>query len=67
MTIRRPTAQDLRRLAESNHFDITDSEMAAFEAMIPSLFNSCDILEQTPEPRTPLRHPSRQAGVRPLP
>ena len=67
MTIRRPTSRDLRRLAEANHFDITDSEMAAFEAMIPGLFESYDILEQLPEPRTPLRYPGRDAGVRPNP
>ena len=67
MTIRRPTSQDLQRLAEANHFDITDSEMAAFEAMIPGLFESYDILEQVPESRTPLRYPSRDAGTRPNP
>lgn len=67
MTIRRPTSQDLRRLAEANHFDITDAEMAAFQAMIPGLFESYDILEQLPEPRTPLRYSSRDAGARPSP
>jgi len=54
-------------LAEANHFEITDSEMAAFEAMIPGLFESYDILEQLPETRTPLRYPSRDAGSRPSP
>ena len=29
MTIRRPTQDDLRRLAEANNFDITDAEMDA--------------------------------------
>ena len=27
MTIRRPTSQDLRRLAEANNFEISDDEM----------------------------------------
>ena len=67
MTIRRPTPQDLRRLAEANYFDITDAEMAAFEAMIPGLFESYDTLAQLPEQREPLRYPSRDAGSRPSP
>ena len=67
MTIRRPTAQDLRRLAQANHFDITDQEMAAFQSMIPGLFHSYDALAQMPEERAPLRYPSRDPGTRPAP
>ena len=67
MTIRRPTSQDLQRLAEANNFDITDAEMQAFEAMIPGLFQSYDALAQMPEERAPLRYPSRDAGTRPTP
>lgn len=67
MTIRRPTAQDLRRLAAANHFEITDGEMAAFQAMIPGLFASYDALAQMPEERAPLRYPGRDAGARPSP
>ena len=65
MSIRRPTSQDLRRIAEANHFEITDAEMEAFEAMIPGLFDSYDALEQMPEQRPALRYPSRDAGSRP--
>ena len=67
MTIRRPTSEDLRRLAEANHFEITDAEMEAFEAMIPGLFDSYDALEQMPEERPPLRYASRSLGPRPSP
>ena len=67
MTIRRPTTQDLRRLAEVNHFEITDAEMEAFEAMIPGLFDSYDALAQMPEERAPLRYTSRNLGSRPSP
>ena len=67
MTIRRPTSQDLQRLAEANNFDITDAEMQAFEAMIPGLFQSYDALAQMPEERAPLRYPGRDAGTRPTP
>ena len=67
MTIRRPTSEDLRRLAEANHFEITGEEMEAFEAMIPGLFESYDRLSQLPERRPALRYPSRDAGSRPSP
>ncbi len=67
MTIRRPTTLDLRRLAEVNHFEITDAEMEAFEAMIPGLFDSYDALAQMPEERAPLRYASRNLGSRPSP
>ena len=67
MAIRRPTGQDLRRLAAANHFDISDDEMAAFQAMIPGLFSSYDALAQMPEERAPLRYPGRDAGARPSP
>ena len=65
MTIRRPTTQDLLRLADANHFEITEEEMEAFEAMIPGLFESYDILAQLPEQRPALRYPNRDAGSRP--
>ena len=67
MTIRRPTTQDLSRLAAANHFEITDAEMTAFQEMIPGLFDSYDDLAQLPEPRTPLRYPNRILGSRPSP
>ena len=44
MTIRRPTSEELRRLGEVNHFQISDEEMSAFERMIPGLFDSYDKL-----------------------
>ena len=67
MTVRRPTPHDLQRLAEANHFEITDAEMRAFEAMIPGLFDSYDALAQLPEQRAPLRYSGRSLGSRPSP
>ena len=67
MTIRRPTREDLLRLAGANHFEITGAEMEAFEAMIPGLFDSYDALAQMPEQHAPLRYPSRILGSRPSP
>ena len=65
MIVRRPTSEDLRRLAEANHFEITHEEMEAFQAMIPGLFESYDRLSQLPDTHPPLRYPSRDAGSRP--
>ena len=67
MSIRRPTTDDLRRLAEANHFEISDAEMRAFEAMIPGLFDSYDELAQLPEQRPALRYAARDSGSRPCP
>ena len=65
MTIRRPTRDDLQRLAEANHFELTDAEMEAFVARIPGLFDSYDALAQMPEQRPALRYSSRSLGPRP--
>ena len=67
MTIRRPNSEDLRRLAEQNHFEITQSEMDAFQRMIPGLFESYDMLAQMPETHPTLRYSSRDSGTRPSP
>ena len=67
MTIRRPNSEDLRRLAEANHFEITDAEMSAFERMIPGLFESYDMLAQMPESHPTLRYANRDSGARPSP
>ena len=67
MTIRRPTPQDVKRLAEANNFELTDAELSAFEALIPGLFDSFDDLAQLPEQRPALRYPNRDPGSRPRP
>ena len=67
MTIRRPNSEDLRRLAEQNHFEISESEMDAFQRMIPGLFESYDMLAQMPETHPTLRYSSRDSGARPSP
>ena len=65
MTIRRPTSQDIQRLADANNFELTDAEISAFEALLPGLFNSYDDLAQLPEQRPPLRYTNRDPGSRP--
>ena len=67
MTIRRPTPQDIQRLADANNFELNDAEISAFEALLPGLFNSYDDLAQLPEQRPPLRYTNRDPGSRPSP
>ena len=40
MALRPPTDDDLRRLAEDNHFQLNDEEVEGFQAIIPGLFDS---------------------------
>ena len=55
----------LRRLAASNHFELSDEEMEGFQTLMPDLFASYDTLEKMPEPHTPLKYPERDPGYRP--
>ena len=65
MGIRRPTADDLRRLAADNYFELSDEELAAFQDLIPDMFTPFDRLEQMPMPRAALKYRDRDPGYRP--
>ena len=65
MALRIPTAEDLKRLARVNHFELNDEELAAFQALIPGMFESYEQLHQMPEPREPIKYPDRDPGYRP--
>ena len=69
MALRLPTAKDLRRLARANHFHLNYEELESFQALIPGLFESYELLDRMPLPReTPevpgprLRKPSTTTG-----
>ena len=65
MALRLPTAQDLRKLAKANHFHINDEELESFQALIPGLFESYELLDRMPLPREPLKYRDRDSGSRP--
>ena len=65
MAIRLPTTDELRRLAATNHFELSDQEIAEFQALMPGMFSTYETLEQMPMPHEPLKYPSRDAGYRP--
>ena len=65
MALRLPTAQDMRRLAKANHFQLNDEELEGFQARIPGLFESYEQLDRMPLPREPLKYQDRDSGSRP--
>ena len=65
MVLRLPTPEDLRRLAAANHFELSEEEMAGFQALIPNLFSNYERLEQMPQPHEPLKYLDRDPGYRP--
>ena len=67
MALRPPTDDDLRRLAEANHFQLNDEEVEGFQAIIPGLFDSYEQLDRMPVPKEPLKYPKRDPGQRPAP
>ncbi len=65
ITVRQPTTEDLKRHAQSNHFEMTDADIRAFEAMIPGLFDSHDALSRYDlllMPATPMPAHRNDAG-----
>ena len=67
MPLRQPTPDDLKRLAEANHMELTANELEGFLETIPGLFDSYEILDRLPEPKAPLKYPDRELGARPSP
>ena len=65
MVLRLPTAEDLKRMAHMNHFELNEEELAAFQVLIPGLFENFEQLEQMPEPQAPLKYRDREPGFRP--
>ena len=65
MALRLPSGDDLQRLAKENHFELNEEELAAFQDLIPQIFQSYEQLEQMTEPREPLKYRDRDPGVRP--
>ena len=65
MALRLPTARDLQKLAKANHFRLNEEELEGFQALIPGLFESYELLDQMPLPRESLKYRDRDSGSRP--
>ncbi len=65
MTLRKPTRDDLERLAEAHYFELSDEELEAFQNMLPAMFASLDELDQKPSNLPPVVYRDRAPGGRP--
>lgn len=65
MALRRPSGEDLHRLAAAHHFTLSTEEVEAFHALLPDMFAALETLEQTPIQHPPLIYRERDPGNRP--
>ena len=65
MAIRLPSDKDLQEMAQANHFELNDEELASFQEMIPGMLQSYERVYQMPDPREPNKYPERDPGRRP--
>lgn len=65
MALRHPTADDLRRLAAANRFELSNEEIAAYQSLLPDMFAALDTLDQMPTNLPALTHCERDPGRRP--
>ena len=65
MALRQPSADDLRRLAAANYFELSTEEVAAFQSLLPEMFAALDTLDQTPVHLPAITHRERDPGARP--
>ena len=67
MALRKPTGDDLRRLAEAHNFELSEEEVEAFQSMLPGMFTSLDELDQKPSNLPAIAYRDRDPGIRPSP
>lgn len=67
MAIEPPKKEDLKRIANENHFELSDSEADAIGEMLPPIIAFLDRIDQTPIEPSPSvgRYRERDAGHRP--
>jgi amidase len=65
MALRKPSTEDLRRLAAANHFEITHEEVDAYGSLIPEMFVALDSLDQAPSNLPEIMYRDRDPGRRP--
>ena len=65
MALRRPSAEDLHRLAEAHHFALNGEEIEAFQSLMPDMFAALDALDQAPAQLPVITYRERDPGVRP--
>lgn len=66
MAVRRPSDEELQRIARLYNFELSAEELTAFKGFMDSIIASYEWLDTLPEPGLPVRYP-RDAGWRPAP
>jgi amidase len=65
--IRRPSADEIRRLAEMEYLRLTEQEAATFQELMDELLPLVDALDDLPQPLPTLKYTNRDPGYRPGP
>jgi len=65
MALRRPTADDLHRLAAAHQFELSTEEVEAYQALIPDMFAALDALDLAPANLPTITYYERNPGGRP--
>ena len=63
--IRRPAAEEIRRLAATAHMDLSAQEALDYSAGMDELLKDFDRLDDLPQPRFEVKHTDRDPGYRP--
>src|SRR5579875_107950 len=66
MSVRQPALTELRRLSDARGLQLTDEDLASFQALMGTTLASYAELDRLAEPLPPVRYP-REAGYRPAP
>ena len=65
MTVRRPDAAQLHKLASQNHFSIGNGELASYQALFERVMTNYDLLDLMAVPAPAARAGRRESGSRP--
>jgi amidase len=66
MPVRKPLLEELRRIAEAYHMDLTDADLLAFRDLMDEALASYRRVDELTEPKLPVKY-ARTTGHRPTP
>jgi len=64
-TVRPPTLERVREIADELHFDLTEEELEFFAERVRGILDAHSRLDEIPAPRTDLEYTDRNPGYRP--
>lgn len=66
MNVRKPSIDELRRIAEAYHMRLTDGDLASYQGLMDEAIASYRRVDEFAEPKLPVKYP-RTPGYRPAP